>query len=94
MSSEDDETIMQFFRDYDNLLIHDVTRYVAEKARQLSRQFSLRPNDAIHLATALLSNADVFESWNTRDFSSLQGEAPIQIRLPTWEGSLRMKLDT
>ncbi len=48
---------------------------------------------AVHLATALMANADVFETWNTNDFAPLVGEVPIEIREPTWEGNLELPLD-
>lgn len=89
LTEEDEATIVNFFR-HPDILIHDVTRFVAENARKLSRAHGLKPNDAIHLATALMANADVFETWNTRDFLPLQGKVPIDIREPTWEGSVRM----
>ncbi len=88
---DDDQIITGFFRQHDNLIIHDVTRAIAERARSLSREHRLRPADAVHLATALSSGADVFESWD-RDFVALRGRVPIEIREPRWEGVIPMDL--
>lgn len=85
--TEDEETTIAGFFQHSYILLHDVTRIVAENARRLARQHGLRPNDAIHLATALLSDADVFESWNKNDFDRIQGVS-IEIRTPTWQGTL------
>ena len=91
ISADDDRVITDFFRQHDNLVIHDVTRAVAEKARSLSREFGLRPADAVHLATALSSGAGVFEKWD-RDFFALRGRVPIEIREPTWEGAIPLDI--
>ena len=91
ISADDDRVITDFFRQHDNLVIHDVTRAVAEKARSLSREHGLRPADAVHLATALSSVADVFETWD-RDFLALRGRVPIEIREPTWEGAIPLDI--
>ena len=87
MLTEDEETTIGKFFLHSYILMYDVTRVVAENARQLARRYGLRPNDSVHLSTALLSDADVFETWNTRDFERIQG-VPIEIRTPTWQGTL------
>ncbi len=87
MLTEDEETTISSFFLHSYILMYDVTRIVAENARKIARQHGLRPNDAVHLSTALLSDADVFETWNTNDFSRVQG-LPIEIRTPTWQGNL------
>ena len=89
--ADDDQVITGFFRQHDYLVVHDVTRAIAEKARSLAREHRLRPADAVHLATALSSGADVFESWD-RDFVALRGRVPIEIREPKWEGAIPMDL--
>ncbi len=88
---DDDQIITDFFRQHDNLVIHDVTRAIAERARSLSREHRLRPADSAHLATALSSEAFVFETWD-RGFMVLRGRVPIEIREPAWEGVLPMDL--
>ena len=87
MLTEDEETTIGNFFLHSYILMYDVTRVVAENARQLARRYNLRPNDSIHLSTALLSDADVFETWDTRDFERIQG-VPIEIRTPIWQGIL------
>jgi len=91
LTVEQETTIANFFL-HGYVLIHDVTRAVAEDARKLSREHGLKPADAIHLATALRADAAVFESWNINCFGRLSGKVPIGIRTPTWEGNLQMPL--
>ena len=90
LPESDELTIIRFF-EQPYLLVHDVTRVVAERARRLSRTYGLKPPDAIHLATALLANADFFETWNIDDFGRISsGELAITIREPAWVGNLRL----
>lgn len=85
-----ERTIVRFF-EQPYLLVHDVTRVVAERARQLSRVYGLKPADSIHLATAPIANADVFETFNTKDFRHIpEGDLAIEIREPLWVGNLRL----
>ena len=84
--SEGAETTISNFFLHDYILVHDLTRAIAEEARKLARQHGLKPNDAVHHATAIAAKVDVFETWNTNDFSGLQG-IPFPIREPTWQGT-------
>ena len=90
LSESDERTIIRFF-EQPYLAIHDVTRAIAERARPLSRLYGLRPADAVHLATALLANADFFETWNTKDFGGIPSDdLAITIREPQWFGNFRL----
>ena len=89
-----EETIARFFEN-SYVAVHDVTRAIAGGARRLSRRYDIhQPNDAIHLATALAANADVFETYNTNDFRHLGPDFPLEVREPLWQGNLRMDLGT
>ena len=90
LSESDEHTIIRFF-EQPYLLVHDVTRAVAERARRLSRTYGLKPADAVHLATALLADADFFETWNMNDFGHISSsDLQVQIREPQWIGTPRM----
>ena len=90
-TADKEQKISEFFL-HEYILIYDVTREIAESARELSRQHGLKPRDAIHLATALKAEeVEVFQTWNTRDFGGL--DVPIRIEVPKWTGTLRMPLD-
>jgi predicted nucleic acid-binding protein len=70
------------------IMICSVDRPVAERARDLCRLHGLRVRDAVHLATALVVEADVFQTYNCRDFARLR--VPIAIEEPKWEGNLEI----
>jgi predicted nucleic acid-binding protein len=55
---------------FPHLTLADVTRDVARRAAQLRAQHSLRPADALHVATALAHDATLFVT-NDRDFARL-----------------------
>jgi len=90
LTLQQEEFISSFFL-HEYILTYDVTRAIAESARKLSREHKLRPPDAIHLATALAAEVDIFQTWNTNDFKEL--DVPIRIQVPTWIGTLRMPLE-
>lgn len=90
-TAQKEHMISSFFL-HEYILIHDVTRAIAENARKLSMEHGLKPRDAIHLATALaVDGVEVFQTWDAKDFSEL--DVPIRIGVPTWTGTLRMPLD-
>jgi predicted nucleic acid-binding protein len=84
--AEDAETTISNFFLHEYISVYDLTRAIAEDARKLARQHGLKPNDAIHLATAIAARVDVFETFNINDFSGLEG-IPFQVREPTWQGT-------
>jgi hypothetical protein len=48
----------------------DVDQRVAYRAVTLSRDFGLKPSDAVHAATAMIWNLDVLQKWD-RDFGKV-----------------------
>ena len=42
----------------------DLTVPIAREARRIAREHGLKPPDAVHVATALQADADVFLSWD------------------------------
>ena len=55
----------------------DVDQRIGFRAADLARGYQLLPNDAIHGATAILSNADVLQRWD-RDFSRIAHLIPVE----------------
>lgn len=61
--SEDEQVLAYFEHDYVKLI--DVDRRIGEQANGFSRQYSISPNDAIHLACALRAECDVLLAWDS-----------------------------
>jgi predicted nucleic acid-binding protein len=57
------ETIRLFFKD-PRFLVVDVDRFIAENAQDIFWQHNIMPKDAIHIATALASNAHFLETFD------------------------------
>jgi predicted nucleic acid-binding protein len=63
--TKDATTIRQFFEN-DYLAIKNVDRGVAERASEIVREHGIKPPDAIHVATALVSRCDHLETYDER----------------------------
>jgi predicted nucleic acid-binding protein len=78
---EDDRIQSDFFK-HEYIKKIDVDSWVAERARQLAWDYGLRPNDAIHVASAIKVNVEVLHHWDG-DFgkvpsSMMPSEEPIR----------------
>ena len=70
---EDDRVQADFFK-HEYIKKIDVDSWVAERARQIAWEYTLRPADAIHVASAVKVNAEILHHWNG-DF----GNVPVEI---------------
>ena len=78
---EDDRIQSDFFK-HEYIKKIDVDSWVAEHARQLAWDYGLRPNDAIHVASAIKVNVEVLHHWDG-DFANvpssvMPSEEPIK----------------
>lgn len=86
-----EERILEFFhRPY--VVRAQVDFLVAEKARYLVRQYALSGIDAVHLATALVYNAYVFETFDDKMIKKVidGGLTGIKIRNVMFDGQKPM----
>lgn len=66
---------------------------VAEMAREIVRTYGLKPLDAVHVATALRAKVPTLETFDQEMIDKVngkEGNPPLQIRNPTYEGQLRL----
>jgi predicted nucleic acid-binding protein len=77
------DIVRRFFR-RSNLRIRNVTRGIAESAQDLVWNHSIRPKDAIHVATALEASAVALETFDEGLIgkSGQVGTPPLLIRKP------------
>ena len=78
------ETVRRFFR-RKYFLVADVTRFVAEQARDLVWTHGIKPKDAIHVATALSAGVpflDTFDVGLLKRTGQVGGEPLLQIVKP------------
>lgn len=85
LNKDKEEAISAFFEN-DYIVLVDVTRNLAESARQLIWQNpSLKPKDAIHAATAIFTEADELHTYDG-DLLKLDqkiGNPPLNIQEPS-----------
>ena len=77
------DIVRKFFR-RSNLRVRNVTRKIAESAQDLVWSHSIRPKDAIHVATALDAAAIALETFDDGliSKSGTVGRPPLLIRKP------------
>lgn len=64
LTKDKEDTIKAFFEN-DFIIVRDVDRFIAEKARDLIWSFSgLHPKDAIHVATAVMLKMNVLDTFD------------------------------
>lgn len=91
LSADKAETLQRFFR-HSYIRLHNVTRGVAERARDVVWNHNVKPKDAIHVATALELNVPTLETFDdgVLKLHGLIGSPPLVVRKPiaAQQGSL------
>lgn len=87
ISKDDDELIISFFEN-PYFIFKDVTQPIALSTRQISREFGIKPKDAVHVATALYYNVPVLFSYDDGLLkkSGKIGSPALEIVKPFWKG--------
>ena len=75
LSLSDEEKIVNVFK-WGNIRLYELTRLIAERARQLQWKSSLKPADAVHLATAEYAEVIRFETYDDKLISKFQSVSP------------------
>ena len=81
--AEDSEVQANFFQ-HEYIKKIDVDRDVAEKAREIAWRYNLRPNDAIHVASAKKVTAQVLHHWDG-DFNNVPQDVMLCSEPTNWE---------
>ena len=89
LTKQEDERVQADFFKHEYIKKIDVDNWVAHHAREIAWEYSLSPNDAIHVASAIKVNAEVLHHWDG-DFgkvpsSIMSSEEPIK-----WERQLTL----
>lgn len=92
LDDEERTTLSDFFK-HNYIELVPVDRAIAELAAEYGERFSLKPADAIQLATAVRAKADVFLAWD-RDFHRKvkMHDPPIPVEEPRWTGAKQLAL--
>ena len=63
-TDEDKEALIEKAFENEYISVRNVDRFVAERARHIVRKCAVEPPDAIHLATAILMDAHVMQTFD------------------------------
>lgn len=78
-----------------NLTLVELTRPIAEAARDLCWSHGIRPKDAVHVASALATNCPVLHTHDERlqkKTRQVGGDPTLEITQPTWTWQADMEL--
>lgn len=83
VTKEKSEKICRFF-EHPNIVVVNVDRYIAEYARTLVWDHSVRPQDAIHLASAVVGKVPILDTFDTKliGLSGQLGNPALEIVKP------------
>lgn len=86
-SEEQDRTIVAFF-DNDYITVRPVDDEIAEMARYIARHSSpsLKPGDAIHIATAILNHVSVMHTYDEKIRKNSGRFDGLRTEEPKWRG--------
>jgi len=83
--------ILDYF-EMDFITLVEVDRAISEEAHRICRDYNARPNDGIHIASAIRAGCDVLLVWDAR-FEAIRHPG-IKIEQPRMLGQTRLDLKT
>jgi predicted nucleic acid-binding protein len=88
LAEEQDDRLLEFFK-HEWLIVKDVTRTVAEAANRICRVHSVKPPDAVHIASAIAAKCDALYAWDDKLTGlSVPGLAIVE---PVWNGQMELE---
>lgn len=76
---QDAEDQIRAFFEHEWIVVRDVDRFIAEKARDFIWKYNLQPYDAIHLATAYRMKIQHLDTYDRVDFGKLDGKVGVPL---------------
>ena len=92
ITKDKSQAIKDFFKN-NYIIIVNVDRVIAEFARELLWDYeSLKPKDAIHVATALQWQIPIIETTDPHllELNGKEGNPPLIIRRPLYQGPVKL----
>jgi len=83
------EAVQGFF-EHEYIVVNDLDRRIAEDAQRLVWNYSIKPKDAVHVATAIDAKVDRMETFDGDLIkkSGMVGDPPLEIGRPNEPGTL------
>ena len=83
LTKEEDDRVQAGFFKHEYIKKIDVDSWVAERARQIAWDHNLKPNDAIHVASAIKVKAEVLHHWDG-DFDKVPADVMLSENPTKW----------
>lgn len=89
---DDKESLIEDFFENEFVVIRTLTEPIAFLSRKISRDYGVKPGDAVHVATALFWKVPILHTYDKKllNKNGLIGDSPLRIELPTWVGQTRL----
>ncbi len=84
LTKEEDDRVQADFFKHEYIKKIDVDNWVAQRAREIAWQCNLRPNDAIHVASAIKGKAEILHHWDG-DFGNVPSSIMLSEEPVHWE---------
>ena len=95
LAPDEEQRIVDYFEN-EYIVVRNVDRFVAERARRIVRRYGVPPADAVHVATAILSDVVVLHTYDHDHLISkneMIGDPPLRIEEPRWTGQPPLGLE-
>ena len=93
-ASLDPSQVIKSYFDHSFIKMIVLDRVVGEIAGDIARKHGIKPQDAVHLASALCWEAEVVHTWDDQlvSKSGIIGTSPLKIEYPLWNWQAPMNL--
>jgi predicted nucleic acid-binding protein len=82
------ETLIEDFFENDFVIVRTLTEQIALLSRKIAREYSIKPGDAVHVATALFWKVPILHTFDNKllNKKKLMEDYPLKIEKPAWIG--------
>jgi predicted nucleic acid-binding protein len=93
--TEAQETLIEDFFENDFVIVRTLTEQIAFLSRRIAREYSVKPGDAVHIATAVFWKVPILHTYDNKllNKTKLMEDLSIRIEKPAWVGKPLPLLD-
>ena len=84
--TEDEDKLISDYFENDYIVVRPLTIPIAKLAREVARKYGIKPNDAVHVATAIFWKVPILHSYDKKlcNKTDMIGNPPLKIENPTY----------
>jgi len=86
--TEAQETLIEDFFENEFVIVRTLTEQIAFLSRKIAREYSVKPGDAVHVATAVFWKVPILHTFDNKllNKTQLMKDLSIRIEKPAWIG--------